>query len=294
MKESISSNIRKEINNSADIDSATLDNKDFLRLSEFITREFGIKIPAVKKPMLQSRLQKRLKDLGYNNFTDYVNYLFSEQGLEEEVIHMIDIVSTNKTDFFRENSHFDYLLHTVLPDCYPAGTKASLKVWSAGCSSGEEAYTLAIVLSEYKEKNPLIDFSVFATDISARMLRTANAAIYREDRTDNIPMGLKMKYFLRSKNREEKKIRIIPELREKVIFSRLNLADDCHSTPFVFDIVFCRNVLIYFDRKVQEKIILKLCSNIRKDGYLFLGHSESIAGLNLPLRHVIPTVYIKI
>ena len=294
MKELPSDNTQREITSNIDLFSTRLEQKDFDRLSEFITREFGIKMPPVKKIMLQSRLQKRLKDLGFTKFSDYTNYLFTKKGLAEEVIHMIDLVSTNKTDFFRENNHFDYLLTTLLPDQYPAGTKAALKIWSAGCSSGEEAYTLAIVLSEYKKKNPLFDFSVYGTDISTRMLKTAMMAIYHEDRTNNIPLAIKKKYFLRSKNRDEKKVRIVPELREKVMFSRLNLNDEYYTTPFVFDIVFCRNVLIYFDRDIQEKIILKLCSRIRKDGYLFLGHSESLAGLNLPLTHVIPTVFTKI
>ncbi len=294
MKEYIPGNAQEENNCNPDHHAARLDHKDFERLSGFITDEFGIKMPAVKRIMLQSRLQKRLKELGFINFSDYVDYLFSDKGLEDEVIHMIDLVSTNKTDFFRENNHFDYLLHTLLPDCYPPGSRAALKVWSAGCASGEEAYTLAIVLSEYKEKNPLLDFSVFATDISTRMIRTAMTAIYKEDRTDNIPLAIKTKYFLRNQIQAEKKVRIIPELRERVMFSRLNLIDDYYATPFIFDIVFCRNVLIYFDRTVQEQIILKLCSSIRKGGYLFLGHSESVAGLNLPLRYVIPTVFTKI
>ncbi len=294
MKDFYSGSSQRDNAGHIDTSPASLDHKDFVRLSEFITREFGIKMPPVKKIMLQSRLQKRLKDLGFEKFSDYTDYLFSKKGLEEEVIHMIDLVSTNKTDFFRENNHFEYLLNSVLPDLCHHGAKDSLKVWSAGCSSGEEAYTLAIVLSEYKHRNPYFDFSVYATDISTRMLKTAMMAIYNEDRTDNIPMAIKTKYFLRSKNKEEKKVRIIPELREKVMFARLNLIDDCYTTPFVFDIVFCRNVLIYFDRDIQEKIILKLCSRIKKEGYLFLGHSESIAGLNLPLRHVIPTVFTKI
>ena len=293
MKESNSGNINNEINNNPDACSAKLENKDFIRLSDFITREFGIKMSDVKRIMLQSRLQKRLRDLGIGNFSDYVDYLFSKKGQAEEVIHMIDVVSTNKTDFFRENTHFNFLYYSLLPEyCHP-DKKESLKIWSAGCSSGEEAFTLAIVLSEYKAKNPLTDFIIFATDISTRMLKTANQAIFKEDNMDNIPLVLKTKYFLRSKNREDKRVRIIPELREKVIFSRLNLIDDHYSTPFVFDIVFCRNVLIYFDRVVQERIILKLCSEIRKDGYLFLGHSESIAGMNLPLKYIQPTIFMK-
>jgi chemotaxis protein methyltransferase CheR len=271
-----------------------MNNRDFARLSEFITREFGIKMPGNKKIMLQSRLQKRLKELGFDNYSDYVDYLFSNKGIEEEVIHMIDVISTNKTEFFRENVHFEFLYDTLLPDLCPPGKKGNLKFWSAGCSSGEEPYTLAIVLSEYRIRNPLTDFLVYGTDISSLMLKKATQAIYREERINNIPLEIKTRYFLQSKNREDKKVRIVPELREKVIFSRLNLVDDYYSVPFVFDVVFCRNVLIYFDPEIQEKIILNLCSKIRKDGFLFLGHSESVAGLNLPLKYIQPTIYMKI
>jgi chemotaxis protein methyltransferase CheR len=290
MNEFLSGKDYSGINRNPDFVPAKLNDKDFDRLSEFITGEFGIKMPDIKRLMLQSRLQKRLKELGYDSFSEYIDYLFSKKGMEEEVIHMIDVVSTNKTDFFRENVHFEYLLNTLLPDICPPGKKGSLKFWSAGCSSGEEPYTLAIVLSEYRNKNPWMDFLVYGTDISTRMLKTAQQAIYNEDRTNNIPLELKTKYFLRSRNMEDKKVRIVPELREKVIFSRLNLIDDYYSAPFIFDVVFCRNVLIYFDWNIQEKIILKLCSKIRKEGYLFLGHSESVAGLNLPLQHIQPTI----
>jgi chemotaxis protein methyltransferase CheR len=272
---------------------SSLNNKDFDRLSEFITREFGIEMPGIKKTMLQNRLQKRIKDLGYPDFSDYIDYLFSEKGMQEEVIHMIDIVSTNKTDFFRENLHFEYLLNTLLPDLCPTGKRINLKFWSAGCSSGEEAFSLAIILAEYRIKNPLIDFLIYGTDISTRMLKTANQAIYREDRMNNIPLDLKLKYFFRSQNMEDNKVRIVPELREKVIFSRLNLIDEFYPVPFIFDAIFCRNVMIYFDREIQKKIILKLCSKLKKEGYLILGQSESIAGLNLPLKHIQPTIYMK-
>jgi chemotaxis protein methyltransferase CheR len=294
MNEFISGNKNSGIDDNPDFMPAKLNNKDFARLSEFITGEFGIKMPDIKRIMLQSRLQKRLKELGFDNFSDYVDYLFSKEGMEQEVIHMIDVVSTNKTDFFRENVHFEYLLGSLLPELYPHGKRGCLKVWSAGCSSGEEPYTLAIVLSEYQVKNPLMDFMVYGTDISTRMLKTAHQAIYSEDKINNIPLELKTKYFLRSKNREDKKVRIIPELREKVMFSRMNLIDDYYSTPFDFDVVFCRNVLIYFDRRMQERIILKLCSKIRREGILFLGHSESVAGLDLPLKHIQPTIFMKL
>ncbi|MBN1415381.1 MAG: hypothetical protein JW973_09790 [Bacteroidales bacterium] len=284
---------QNDSNFNLDSNLAKLEDKDFIRLSEFITREFGIEMPDIKKVMLQSRLQKRLKKLNLNSFSDYVNYLFSKQGMEEEMIHFVDVISTNRTEFFRENLHFDFLLNTLLPDLCPPGSKEHLKFWSVGCSSGEEPYTLAIVLSEFQEKHSLADFIIYATDISTRILQKAYQAIYKEEQINNIPQGLKSKYFLRSIDKEERKVQVVPELRDKVIFSRLNLIDDYYSTPFIFDIVFCRNVLIYFDRTVQEKIIFKLCSSIRSGGYLFLGHSESIAGMNLPLRHIQPTVFMK-
>lgn len=268
-------------------------NADFNRLSEFITREFGIKMPPVKKIMLQSRLQKRLKELEMKDFSQYVSFLFSGEGMMHEVMHMIDAVSTNKTDFFRESSHFDFLLNDLLPAYCSPVLKSEYKIWSAGCSSGEEAYTLAIVLSEYMNQNKLFDFSIFATDISNRVLTAAQNAIYKEILIANIPNNLKEHYFLRSKDREEKQVRIIPELRKKVSFARLNLIDKHYSTPDIYDIVFCRNVLIYFDRNVQERIILNLCSKIHKGGYLFLGHSESITGLDLPLKPVQPTIFEK-
>jgi len=272
---------------------AKLNQKDYARLSECITGEFGIKMSDKKRVMLESKLQKRAKELGYPNLSVYIDYFFSEKGMEEEIIHMIEIFTTYTTDFFREDAHYEYLMKTLLPDLCPNGKRKNLKFWSAGCSSGEEPYSLAMVLAEYRARNPLTDFLVYGTDISARMLKTAHQAMYKEDRIHNIPLELKTKYFLRSTNREDKKARIVPELREKVIFSRLNLIDEYYPTPFVFDAVFCRNVLIYYDRRMQEKIILKLCSRIKKEGYLFLGHSESIAGLNLPLKYIQPAVFMK-
>ena len=273
---------------------AELTQSDFNRLSQFIMSEYGIKMPPEKKIMLQSRLQKRLRVLGMNNFKDYINYLFSPGGMSEEVIHMMDVVSTNKTDFFRESSHFDYMLSDALPVLSQSMNIKYLKIWSAGCSSGEEPYTLAVTLSEFKERNPGIDFSIFASDISTRMLNVGLNAIYHEDKIKDIPLSLKKKYFLRSKNHDEKKVRVISPLRNKVEFSRINLLDLTPSRAPQFHVIFCRNVLIYFNRPTQFKILSSLCSNIIEGGYLFLGHSESITGLDLPVKSIIPTVFTKI
>lgn len=251
-------------------------------------------MPEVKKTMLQGRLQKRLKALGMSNFEDYINFVFSKQGTDE-IVHMIDCVSTNKTDFFREPAHFDFLSETGLPSLIQSKKYAhTLNIWSAGSSSGEEVYTLAIVLNEFKEKNPQFDFTILGTDISSRVLNAAATGIYREEKVNTIPMSIKRKYFLRSKDRENPTVRIVSELRQKTRFHRLNFMDNSYDIRETFDIIFCRNVLIYFDRETQEKVINKLCQHLAPGGYFFLGHSESITNFNVPLRQVKPTIFTKI
>ncbi len=271
---------------------AQLSVSDFNKLSKFIMNEYGIKMPPEKRIMLQSRLQKRLKVLGMDSFSKYIEYLFSPHGMSEEVIHMMDVVSTNKTDFFRESVHFDFMLSDALPKLSAHGVK-DYKIWSAGCSSGEEPYTIAITMNEYKETAPYLNYKVTATDISTKVLQQGASGIYAEERIATIPQTIKKKYFLRSKNREDKKVRVIKDLRQKIEFGRLNLLDLTPINNPQYHIIFCRNVLIYFDRPTQFKILNALCSNIVTGGYLFLGHSESITGLDLPIRSLIPTVFIK-
>ncbi len=278
-----------------DIYKATLSNEDFKRLSSFIFKEYGIKMPEVKKTMLQSRLHKRLRELNMTNYKDYVDFVFSKEGQGNEVIHMIDVVSTNKTDFFREPVHFDFLHSNVLPELLNGERPNRLiKVWSAGCSSGEEPYTLAMSLSEYMLEHPGFDFSIFATDISSRILKSAVEAIYKENRVEMLPLQLKKRYLLKSKDRINPTVRIVPDLRRRVSFQRLNFMDSSYNVPENFDIIFCRNVLIYFDRETQEKVINKLCSKLKPDGFFFLGHSESITNFDVPLKQLKPTIFRKI
>lgn len=278
-----------------DIYKATLSNEDFKRLSTFIFKEYGIKMPEVKRTMLQSRLHKRLRELNMTNYKDYVDFVFSKEGQGNEVIHMIDVVSTNKTDFFREPVHFEFLHSTVLPELLNSERpNRFIKVWSAGCSSGEEPYTLAISLSEYMLEHPGFDYSIFATDISSRILKSAVEAIYKENRVEIMPIQLKKRYLLKSKDRTNPTVRIIPELRRRVTFQRLNFMDNQYNVPDNMDIIFCRNVLIYFDRETQEKVINKLCSKLKPDGFFFLGHSESITNFDVPLKQLKPTIFRKI
>lgn len=270
-----------------------LKDSEFAKLSEFIYSNFGIKMPPAKRIMLQSRLHKRLRALNIDNFPDYLDFVFSKKGQQEEVVHMIDVVSTNKTDFFREPAHFDFLNDHILPEML-SQNKRQVKIWSAGCSSGEEPYTLAISLAEFCKKQGAIDYNIHATDISTVVLNTAVGAIYPENRIANLPFELKKRYFLKSKDRENPMVKVIPELRRKITFQRLNFMDSNYNVPEGFDVVFCRNVLIYFDKETQEKVITKQCSKLKKDGYYFLGHSESTTGINVPLRQIKPTIFQKI
>jgi len=269
-------------------------NEEFRKVSSFIYSDYGIKMPPAKKTMLESRLQKRLGTLKINSFREYCDYVFSPEGQRMELIHMIDVVTTNKTDFFREPVHFDYLTNSCLPEMSQGrNSSRPLRIWSAGCSSGEEPYTIAMVAREFAEINPF-NFSILGTDLSTEILQKASTAIYNEDRVDAIPMTLKRKYFLKSKNSIKKTVRITPELRSHVSFQRLNFMDDSYNVPYNFDLIFCRNVLIYFDRTTQERVISNLCAKLNKGGIFFLGHSESIQDMNLPLQQIKPTIFRKI
>lgn len=278
-----------------EIFKAKLSDEDFKRLSEYIYREYGIKMPPAKKIMLQSRLQKRLRELDITSFKEYVDYVFSKEGQDSEVYHMIDVVSTNKTDFFREPIHFEFLSNDIVPKFVgDVEFRNPLKIWSAGCSSGEEPYTIAMVLTDCKEKYPILDFQILGTDISTRILKTAIEAIYKENRIEGIPHNILRKYFLKSKDRINPTVRVVPEIRKKVSFGRLNLMDETYPIAEMFDIIFCRNVLIYFDRSTQEKVINKLCLKLKPGGYFFLGHSESVTGMTVPLKQIKPTIFVRI
>jgi len=271
-----------------------LNERDFRRLSEFIFSNYGIKMPAEKRPMLEGRLAKRLRANNMNTFTEYCDYVFSEAGMQQEVIHMINVVSTNKTDFFREQAHFEFLSDTILPAFGMEENARPLKIWSAASSSGEEPYTLAMVISEYNRlNNQSLQFRIYGTDISSDILQKAISGVYTEERIANIPLAYKKRYFMANKDPQKRLVRIVPELRNACSFQRLNLMDAGYPVKEQFDIIFCRNVLIYFDRPTQEAVINKLCKHLVPGGYFFLGHSESAMGMNVPLTTMKPTIFKK-
>lgn len=275
---------------------AVLGDKVFARFSTFIYEEVGIKLSQPKKTMLEARLHKRLKALGIGTFEEYAEYVFSSDGRACELVNLIDVVTTNKTDFFREPAHFEYLVKHAIPsliDERNAGFQYPFRIWSAGCSSGEEPYTMSMVLSEFAETQPGFTSSILATDISTVVLSKAASAIYTEDRVDTIPLQLKKKYLLRSKDKNRGLVRIVPRLRSMIRFRRLNFMEDFGMDQHM-DVIFCRNVIIYFDKPTQERLLNRFCKQLVKGGYLFLGHSETLNGLNVPLTPVASTVYRKL
>jgi chemotaxis protein methyltransferase CheR len=273
---------------------AKLSPREFARLADFIEHHCGIRMPPAKKVMVESRLRKRLRELGLAGFSEYCDRVLGAKEGDGELVHMIDAVTTNKTDFFREPQHFEYLVKAALPTLMReqgSGIRRPLMVWSAGCSSGEEPYTLAMVLAEVAERLPGFRYLLLATDICTKVLGKAKAAVYEEDRVEPVPPELRRKYLLRSKDREKRVVRIAPELRSLVRFRRLNFLDDDFGLREPIDVVFCRNVFIYFDRPTQEAVLHRFCRHLVPGGYVFLGHSETINGLRVPLVPVAPTVY---
>jgi len=271
-----------------------LSDSDFMRLSSFIFGEYGIKMPSHKKLMLQGRLRSRLKERNISSFSEYIDFLFSNKGQQIELVHMIDVVTTNKTDFFREPDHFDFLFNTILTEFVHHQRENVFKIWSAGCSTGEEPYTMAIILSEFKANNHGFDFQIKATDISTRALDHAIMAIYPEARVSVIPLSLKQNYLLRNKDRSKNEVRIVAPLRKKVSFERQNLMEIPNFQESGFDAIFCRNTLIYFDHPTQRRVVANLCNKLNQGGYLLIGHSETIFNEQmLPLERVRPTVYRK-
>ncbi len=275
-----------------------LTDREFEELGELIRAHSGIKMPAAKKPMLEARLLKRLRALGLASFREYCDVLVRSPGGAEELVHMIDAVTTHKTDFFREPVHFNYLTETVLPaylECRGKWGYGRFALWSAGCSTGEEPYTLAIVLSEFAAENRGFLFTVTATDISAAVLEKARLGIYAEEQVAAVPQQLRQRYFMRSRDRDKSLVRIVPELRPHVRFMRTNLMDE-RFTPFEegVDAIFCRNVIIYFNRETQYRLLHHFCRVLKGGGHLFLGHSETVHGFDLPLVRTGSTIYRKL
>ena len=274
-----------------------LSDREFQMYSQFIYNQCGIKLPQIKKTMLTVRLAKRLRALKINSFKEYYKYITSDEGRKKELVDMINVVTTNKTNFFRESKHFDILVQKAIPEllrCRPDIRYKSLNIWSAGCSSGEEPYTIAMVLDEYVNNQMHLNYAILCSDISTRVLQKAAKGIYEDALLEGIPSQYLRKYLMRGKGKSKGQNRIVPELRNHLTFRRINLNEGpSFGIKTMMDIIFCRNVIIYFDRETQVKLFNKYYNQLYPGGFLFIGHSETLHGINDRFVPVDVSVYRK-
>lgn len=271
-----------------------LHQSEFDQLRDLVYETCGIKLGDTKREMLRGRLSRRLRALSLPSFSSYLAYVKSPLCSEGELTQLINCVTTNKTDFFREPHHFEFVVDTILPELARHG-QSRFDVWHAGCSTGEEPYTLAITLLQ----SPVAErFQIrqLATDIDTDVIDHATAGIYDLDRLRTVPPEVRDRYFLRGKNAMSGHARTIPELSQWLTFGRLNLLE----SPWPlkpetrFDLIFCRNVMIYFDKTTQQRLVERFAQVLRPGGYLFIGHSETLTGISDSFENLGKTVFRKV
>ncbi|WP_020407296.1 CheR family methyltransferase [Hahella ganghwensis] len=258
----------------------------FRRLSQDYS---GIVVADNKYEMFYSRLTKRLRQLSLNSFDDYVSYLESHR--EEEFTEFINALTTNLTSFFRESHHFQFLQNQVIPQLLQRNQRR-ISIWSAGCSVGEETYSIAITLAEAAQQHGF-SWEVLATDIDTAVLDQARQGVYLLERVKNLPIAQKKRWFLKGKGKNEGYAKISRELRKNIRFEQLNLIQGFRFDK-PFDVIFCRNVVIYFDRDTKVELVRRFASSLSSDGYLILGHSESLHGISDQFRSIGNTIYERI
>ena len=270
-----------------------LSSRNFEALSRYIYDYSGIKMPITKLTMLEGRLRRRLRATGIPSFNAYCDYLFKHGGIEKEAIFLIDAVTTNKTDFFREPKHFEFMERTGLPELVAAGHKR-LRLWSAACSIGAEPYTMAMVMQDFADATSGVDYRILATDLSTDVLAAARRGVYPRDMVQPVPADLQRRHVMVSRDAARGEVRIHPRLRSTIGFARMNLMDNAYKVGEPMHMIFCRNVLIYFDKPTQAKVLTRLCDCLVPGGFLYVGHSETVTGIPLPVRQVANTVFKKI
>jgi chemotaxis protein methyltransferase CheR len=258
-----------------------LGDREFKHLQALMAEVSGIRMSEHKRPLMAGRLMRRLRVLGLSSYSDYLA-LLSDSKQQEERRLVIDLLTTNETYFFREPQHFSFLTNWL------GGQQGPLRLWSAACSSGEEPYSLAMVLAEHARHE---DWSILASDLSLRMLERARAAVYEMQEAKEFPAGWLQRHCLRGIGEYEGKFRMAPALRARVTLREINLMRPLPEDADGFDLIFLRNVLIYFAPEDKRAIVERLLERLRPGGLLFIGHAESLHGLGLPLRTVAPSVY---
>ncbi len=270
-----------------------ISDAEFQQLREFIYAHTGIALSDHKRALVYARLGRRLRHHGLESFADYYELLTERDVDGHELVEMINCITTNKTDFFREPHHFKFLSDRVFPDIHARGVGGGrrIRLWSAGTATGEEAYTLAITVREAFPLTEAWDIRILATDIDTRVLAHAERGEYTDEQAERIPQLLLQRYFFHGEGPNAGHVQVKPRLKEIVRFRRLNLMDDPWPMQGLFDVIFCRNVIIYFDRNTQRRLIERFTRMLRPGGYLMLGHSESLVDGGGALRHMSQSVY---
>lgn len=267
-----------------------ISTQNFDQLAQYIYSYAGIKMPPSKKTMLEGRLRRRQRAIGVETLNAYCTYFFTADNIQREGEYLINAVTTNKTDFFREPQHFDYLRDVALPELTARGSH-TIRAWSVACSTGPEPYTIAMVIDDFAVNRYSPAYTILATDLDTDVLEIARAGIYPAEIAEPIPPVLRRKYVMGSRDPSRCEVRIVPALRRNIGFARLNLMDDQYPVGEPMDLIFCRNVLIYFDRETQIRVVSQIVDKLAPGGLLFLGHSESIAGHDLPIVQVANTIF---
>lgn len=279
-------------------DDDHLSTADFQRISSLIGEQVGIRLPPTKQLMVEGRLRKRVRALDLASLRAYGDHLFRQDGMDSELPYLINAVTTNKTDFFREPEHFDLMENMLVPDLLDRRSRERdplLKVWSAASSTGAEAYTIAMVLADMATRRRSFRHAILGTDVSTEVLAQGRLAVYPAEMIAPVPQGMQSRYLMFARRPGPRPdVRIVPELRRHVQFRRLNLMDDSYAIDRDVDIIFLRNVLIYFEKNDQAAVISRLITHLRPGGYLLLGHSESMVGTSITMRQVAPAVFQKL
>lgn len=268
--------------------------KDFKKLQELIYSRFGIVLGKQKKALVNNRLYKMLREYGFSNYQELFQFILNDKS-GQALSLLADHISTNHTFFYREKEHFHFMVQQALPallKLQKSRFQKEIRIWSAGCSSGEETYTIAIFLREFLLRHPINGFvGILGTDISRQVLKKAESGRYSSKELENLPANYRHKYF-RKINSDEWEV--VPELKKMVLFRRLNLMRPQFPFKHRFHIIFCRNVMIYFDQQERMELLQKFSRNLVTGGYLFLGHSESMGRQNPYFRYVQPAIYQKV
>lgn len=266
----------------------TLTDLEFEQIAGYLKDNYGINLTK-KKTLIESRMASTLAEKGFTNYTDYFKYVKNDT-TKKEMSHLISKLTTNHTYFLREEEHFQYFQNILLPEYEKNNSDKEIRIWSAGCSSGEEPYTLAMVIADYFGLNKSQwKTKILATDISLKVLDKAQKAIYPEDSLQNLPAAWKTRYFDRI---DEKTYQVKQVIRDEVVFKQLNLMDNFMFAK-KFDLILCRNVMIYFDLPTKQKLVEKFYNVTKPGGHLFIGHAETISRDASKYRYIMPAIYHK-